>query len=285
MPTTNAEHPLFEIVTTTAGVISIRNKVVNEIMHNPVGPWIEANRLYIDQSDLRDRIQDTSIEEFVIFDVGLGAAANSLAALHAIHEIPRERRTSIRMVSFERDLDLLRFALDHSSQFDHFHGYEETLETLLKDGIFKEDGLVWELRHGDFIELIDAEPNKANLVFFDPYSPKMNEDMWTTACFKKVRAQCCEANAGGATLYTYSRATRIRVSLIEAGFFVGQGTSTGLKDETTEAATDLKLLKSPLAQLFLERWQRSHLRYPFDCGPADEARVDQLVRDYLTKSV
>src|SRR5688572_17471064 len=98
-------HPLFEIVTTTAGAISIRNKQVNEIMHNPVGPWVEANALYIDQSHLRERLIEAP-EEFVIFDVGLGAAANSLAALACIKSLGPKSRP-VRIVSFERELELL----------------------------------------------------------------------------------------------------------------------------------------------------------------------------------
>lgn len=39
----------FEIVTTTMGATSIRDNRVNEIMHNPVGPWAEANALCVDQ--------------------------------------------------------------------------------------------------------------------------------------------------------------------------------------------------------------------------------------------
>ncbi len=74
-------HPLFEIVTTTLGVTSIRHKIVDEIMHNPVGPWAEANALYIEQSKLGQRLAAPG-EELILFDVGLGAAANALAALH-----------------------------------------------------------------------------------------------------------------------------------------------------------------------------------------------------------
>ena len=116
------KHPLFEIVTTTAGAVSIRNKALNEIMHNPVGPWAEANSLYIDQSKLEDRLRETSEEELVLFDVGLGAAANALAALHCAARIPGRSRV-LKLISFERDLELLRFALQNSSKFAHFSGF------------------------------------------------------------------------------------------------------------------------------------------------------------------
>ena len=56
----------FEIVTTTAGAVSIRNIVVNEIMHNPVGPWREANDLYIKQSLFEERLLAPTEDDFVL---------------------------------------------------------------------------------------------------------------------------------------------------------------------------------------------------------------------------
>jgi tRNA U34 5-methylaminomethyl-2-thiouridine-forming methyltransferase MnmC len=272
------EHAIFEIVTTTAGAISIRNKVVNEIMHNPVGPWVEANALYIEQPGLKNRLAEPSDEEFVIFDVGLGAAANALAALRCAVSVGPAR--PLRMISFERDLDLLQFALDHASQFAHFHGYENALKQLLSEGSWSKGSIHWELRQGDFLELISDEIQKPHLIFFDPYSPKVNQEMWTASLFRKLHEKCRTAEEGGTSLYTYSLATRIRVALIQAGFFVGYGKSTGLKAETTQAATDFSLLKSPLDKAWFERWSKSHVRYPFDCKPGEETGVDQLMANY-----
>lgn len=275
-----SDHPLFEIVTTTAGVVSIRNKAVNEIMHNPVGPWVEANALYIDQSHLRERLMESTSEELIIYDVGLGAAANALAALICARGLGRGSRP-MRIISFERDLELLRFALAHASHFAHFHGNEEILEEILDKRHWQQGGLAWELRRGNFLEVIDQETFRPHLVFFDPYSPKMNEEMWTTSCFTKIRKKSREPSDGGTSLFTYSRATRIRVALIKAGFFVGYGTATGLKDETTQAATGVQLLKSPLGKIWFERWEKSHLRYPSDCLEGQRDEFDQCVRDYM----
>lgn len=274
-------HPLFEIVTTTAGAVSIRNKIVNEIMHNPVGPWVEANALYIHQSRLAERLAEGE-GEFVIFDVGLGAAANAIAALSCARSVPHHR--PLRMVSFEREMELLRFALDNAEAFAHFGPFQQALSTLLETGRWSEPGIVWELREGDFLDLIDAEPHRAHLIFFDPYSPKVNQDMWTSACFAKLRAKSRDLSEGGADLYTYSQATGIRVALIKAGFDVGYGLPTGLKHQTTQAATSRSLLRAPLDQPWLERYRRSHLRYPYDCRAEDQASVDALVEAYMTRA-
>ena len=255
------QHPLFEIVTTTAGVLSIRNKQVNEIMHNPVGPWKEANQLYIDQSNLRWHLTHDLTTELVIFDVGLGAAANALAILHCAMCAQR----AVRIVSFEIDLDLLRFALDHSSQFEHFKGFEGPLGAILSKGYWESENIKWELHHGDFLQCINHVKHHAHIVYYDPYSPKMNQEMWTTECFKKLHNKC-DAQA---MFYNYSQATPIRAALLEAGFFVGYGIATGLKNSTTQAAYSLDDLEKPLDERWFRRWQRSDTPLPFRCEDAE----------------
>lgn len=266
----------FEIVTTKTGAVSIRNNLVNEIMHNPVGPWKEANALYVEQSGLRERLSQDSQDELVLFDVGLGAAANALAALICARSLPARSRP-FRIVSFERDLELLQFAVANASVFEHFHGFETALAQILTSGAWAENGISWILRRGDFLDLIDSETYRPHVIFFDPYSPKVNQDMWTTRCFEKIRHRSREKEAGGTSLFTYSQATRIRVALLKAGFHVGYGIATGLKNETTVATTDLEQLSHPLGTPWFERWRASHDRYPYDCGPEDEKTLDIFI--------
>lgn len=271
-----SQHPVFEVVTTTAGAISIRNKVLNEIMHNPVGPWAEANALYIDQTRLKSRLCDAgkSSDEFVIFDVGLGAAANALAVLHCAKSCGAK---NLRLVSFERDLELLSFALSNANLFDHFIGYESILQKLLNDGEWRGHGIHWILRKGDFKSLIEDEIYKPHIILYDPYSPQVNQDMWTASCFRKVFQKCRTRTEGGSVLFTYSQSTPIRVAMFDAGFYVGHGQSTGLKNQTTQAATSIDLLDSPLELRWLNRWKNSRSPYPFDCHPTDQQRISNFI--------
>lgn len=250
-------HPVFEIVKTTAGAISIKNKIIGEIMHNPVGPWQEANELYIEQSGLKEQLNADIETELVVYDVGLGAAANALAALHC----SETSRRPMRLISFEKDMTLLKFALANSDQFAHFKGYEEAISTLINESYWERNNAKWTLFDCDFLDGIDRVEHKADLVFYDPYSMTMNSEMWTTACFQKLRAQCNDC----ATFYNYSQATPVRAALLEAGFFVGYGVPTGYKEATTQAACRLENLKRPLDQRWLDRWKRSHTQLPPEC--------------------
>ncbi len=261
MKSSNPDQKLFEIVKTTLGVTSIRNTLVNEIMHAPLGPWQEANELYIEQSDLNTKLSQNTEEEFVIFDVGLGAAANALAALHCA----RRSQRPVRLVSFEIDLSLLEFAFFHIEEFEHFKGFEAAIDSILTHKRWRQNQITWELFEGDFLKCIDKVKHQCHLIFYDPYSPKQNQEMWTTDCFKKLKEKCHK----DATFYNYSQATPIRAALLEAGFYVGYGKSIGEKETTTQAACQLDDLERPLGERWLQRWSRSDNPLPPLCKNAD----------------
>jgi tRNA U34 5-methylaminomethyl-2-thiouridine-forming methyltransferase MnmC len=251
----------YEIVKTSFGAVSILDKNVNEIMHNPVGPWVEANELYINQSQLRDRLLNCASDSYVVFDVGLGAAANSLAVLHAYDGLRKEGRKlpRLKIVSFEQNLELLKFALQNSKEFSHFSGYEIAIEKLISTGKCHTDSLEWILCYGNFLNTIEQASAEADVVYYDPYSPKVNSEMWTVECFEKLKLRM----KPNAILYTYSQSTPVRVALILAGYFVGIGTSTGFKLETTQASRTFSVLKSPLGKRWLSRWQNSRSQLPY----------------------
>lgn len=262
----------FEIVRTSAGAISIRNTVVNEIMHNPIGPWLEANALYVDQSRLRDHLQNGSGRPLVLYDVGLGAASNAVASISAALGLPANARP-LHIVSFENNLALLEFTLLHAYEFDHLTGMEEALAQLLTNHHWESPcGRVsWVLRVGSFLDTLASETTKPDLIFYDPYSPKVNGEMWTLSCFEMLRKHCDGPDP--VTLFTYSVSTPIRAAMLLAGFYVGYGLPTGLKEETTQASTCLKTLDNPLCKPWFGRWQRSHKKLPYD---AEHHNQDEL---------
>lgn len=97
-------------------------------------------------------------------------------------------------------------------------------------------------------------------ILFDAFSPAKNPAMWTLPLFTNL-FQLLDPQRPCA-LTTYSRSTILRVTLLLAGFFVGAGRATGLKEETTIAANDLSLIAEPLDRRWLERARRSHSAEP-----------------------
>ncbi|MCB0420853.1 MAG: hypothetical protein KDD61_07645, partial [Bdellovibrionales bacterium] len=199
-----AAPPLFEIVKTTLGATSIRNNVVNEIMHNPVGPWKEANILYVDQTQFRRRLWEPFSSQqrfFTVFDVGLGAGANAAAILTAFQEEKAKGcKASLCLVSFEIDLRLMKFTLKHLDHFPELIPFGEAFSTLLEKHHWQGPDIEWYLRKGSFTDKIALESHLANLVLYDAYSPKKNPEMWSYKTFRDLYQKCRKENEGACSL-------------------------------------------------------------------------------------
>ena len=90
-----------EVVTTPSGALAMRCRETGETMHPGVGPIVEAEALYVQQSRLAARLAAQS-PPLVLFDIGLGAGSNALAA-RAIAEAAAPGSAPLHIVSFERE--------------------------------------------------------------------------------------------------------------------------------------------------------------------------------------
>jgi tRNA U34 5-methylaminomethyl-2-thiouridine-forming methyltransferase MnmC len=229
----------------------------------------------VEQGRLLDRLQGHQ-GEFVIWDVGLGAAANILTVLHDLRNIP----VSVRVHSFDHTLDPLRFAYDNRDALGYFHGYESIVEELLEnhrarpeivEGAGFVDGsaaIDWQVHVGDFPSWLGGSAAdalaKPHLILFDPWSPAKNPAMWTAPLFGRLHALLDPARP--CILPTYSRSTLLRVALLLAGFWVGVGQAAGRKEETTIASNRPDWIERPLDQRWLERAGRSSSAEPLKEG-------------------
>ncbi len=253
---------LFELVTLPTGVRSVRSVANGQTFHPGVGPTAEAEAIHVAGPRLIARMRKVLGEggEFVIWDVGLGAGANALVALGAWRAAePRLPAGCVRLVSFDRSTAALRFACDHAAALGYPAGAETLLGDLLAAGSVRVPGepeCTWSLVRGDFPELLadgfaGNGPPAPHAIFYDPYSPAVNPQMWTLGVLECL---CRRLDAARLCLVsTYSRSTAVRVTLLLAGFFVGIGAATGEKDETTVAANAMDLLDRPLDRRWLER--------------------------------
>ena len=253
----------YKLVQLANGAHSVHSLVHGETFHPAIGPVAEAEALYVNQLSLGQRLKDFG-GELVIWDVGLGAAANALTVLRAVRELP----CTIRLVSFDQTSAPLEFALQHAEALGYFGGYENHIHELLRaNQVAFRDGqqsVNWELRLGDFPALL-AQPAtqklpKPHAILFDPHSPARNPEMWTLPLFTRL-FQLLDPQRLCA-LPTYSRSTIPRVTLLLAGFFVGVGHATGQKEETTIAANSPQLIAEPLDRKWLARARASHSAEP-----------------------
>lgn len=279
----------YEVFTSPHGFSSIRQKSSGEIMHSVNPPLEEAHRIYIEQPRLVERIWKSDsglVREWVIWDVGLGAATNAMAAIRAIEQAASqvqgaaEKMNRIRVISFENDLDSLRLALHHIPRFPQLQHGAPT--TVLKEGKWSSKSLPleWELIEGDFLQKLD-QVSPPDLIFYDPFSYKTDSSLWTLGAFRQVFEKCSGRRVD---LYTYSASTSVRSALLAAGFFVGRGVGTGPKEETTVAwtagDTGNQFLRSEslLGQEWLARWERSGSKFPLGLHELEKVSLKNAIR-------
>ena len=296
----------YQLVQLASGAKTLFSASYGEKMHPGLGPAAEADLLYVRQLQICERMQ-SGAGEFVVWDIGLGGAANATALLRATREISGR----LHIVSFDNTAEPLEFALKNAAALNYSVGYEAQLAELLdaRRAQFQNGNcsVVWEFHLGDFPAWLvsgtvgrassraacelsspareDARPtNNApapNAIFFDAFSPAKNPAMWTLPVFANLFRTLDPQRP--CALTTYSRSTMIRATLLLAGFFVGVGHATGLKEETTVAANTPALLAEPLNARWLERVLRSDsaepLREPvYARAPLAPATVEKLHR-------
>ena len=277
----------YEVHTSPLGFSSVRQISSGEVMHSVNRPGDEAEKLYVDQSCLSARLSDMApaTKELVIWDVGLGAATNAMAAVRCFERVCENGRNAVgpmRIVSFESDLDSLRLAARDPVRFPHLR--HKAPHQFLKDGSWEHStGLLrWELVEGDFLDTL-GQAAVPDLIFYDPFSFKTDSALWTPKAFAKVFGSC---GSHPTELYTYSCATSVRVALLASGYFVAEGVSSGPKTSTTiafqnaAAAAAHQLAPRLLGPEWLVRWGRSYSKIP-DGLPAEQIPAfEKLIQEH-----
>ncbi len=253
-----------EVVTTHGGALAIRDLATGEVMHPGVGALVEAEALYVRQSRLAERLlaagtADGAAARVVLFDIGLGAGSNALAARMVAERAPAGAAT-LELVSFERDLGALELALTRGAGFGLDGEPGLAARALLAADRHETPRTRWLLRRGELLAALADEPTRADVVFWDPYSPRANPELWTIAAFAALR----RVAGPRCTLFTYSASTATRVALLLAGWAVGTGDAIGAKAQTTAAAVGADDLARPLDRRWLSRVSLAGAPLPSD---------------------
>jgi queuine tRNA-ribosyltransferase len=245
----------FRILTHPNGTATLVEVENGQAMHSRIGPALESRLVYAEQARLEERLI-SSDRPRVLYDVGMGTGANVIATLDRVRAAPGAHGR-LQIYSFETKPEGLKVALGNLGAFPILMPWERELTGLHEDGEARfRIGAVevgWRLLVGDFYSRM-KEADPPDTVFFDFYSPTVVPELWSLAGFADLRAKIGDHPA---RLYTYSAATPVRLHLLAAGFFVGLGAATGIKTETTIAATRFELLDRPLPESWLEKLRTS----------------------------
>lgn len=266
----------YEVHDSGRGFSSIRQRSSGEVMHSVNPPQEEARNLYVLPAQIDRRLQE--LAEVVIWDVGLGAAHNSMAVIHEY--LDRDFNGTIRIVSFENDTDPLKLALRNAHFFPHLH-HAAPVELMKHNKWSSANGkLQWDLVQGDFAQTF-TEARKPHVIFYDPFSLHTNVELWSEEAFARLFDYC---RGQEVQLLNYSASTAVRATLLAVGFTVGYGPATGPKSTTTVAFNEFSLAQKLGAQLlgeeWLTRWERSDAKGARTLSRSDELEFAARIRGH-----
>jgi queuine tRNA-ribosyltransferase len=249
---------LYELVETVEGVPTFRHLQTGENLHGQAGPWQEAWNLYVGPSALASRAG-----EVVIYDIGMGCAAQVLASLNAFEGNSAMSRCEV--ISFDLESRGIAALLGSIDRFPYARPYAGILGNLLATGEarLERDGrlFLWRFVPGDFRATVgrvrSGELPAADLIYYDFFSPSRHPHLWTYGLFSTLYEQSGDA----AMLFTYSSATAVRAALAAAGFFLGYGVASGKKAKTTIAAKRIADLNDPLPEKWAKTFFASHIPF------------------------
>lgn len=210
-------------IITDDGSITFRNEEVDECYHTKSGAVEESFEKHAKPAKIDELARKQN--EIVIFDVCFGLGYNSCAAIDLIKKI--NPNCKIIIYGFENDQKILDKILEVEPKFENF----SIIQKIVKSHYFEEDNITIKILLGDAREKINSVNESADVVFFDPFSPKKAPMMWEKDFFKSI---ITKMKIGG-ILTTYSCARVVRDNLNSAGFEVKDGPIIGRRSPSTIA--------------------------------------------------
>lgn len=216
----------YALVKTNDGSYTLYLRDYDEHMHSMSGAYEEALLKHVIPSG----ISGGRTSPLHVLDVGFGLGYNILALL-----AERERcghSGPVSVTSLEQDRFFLP-ALQSIRFYDSRDRLYSLIQTAYRDGFCDSGGISISILFGDAREFIRSFSDETfDAVFFDPFSPAHNPELWSVDLFRHLYRSMKAASI----LTTYSSAPQVRAALREAAFIIGRGPSVGGKREGTLAS-------------------------------------------------
>ena len=200
-----------EIITTSDGSHTLRNKSLNETYHSTHGAVQESMHVFIRHGLQYFREQKLS-DQIAILEVGFGTGLNALLSLrYASENNIRIRYTALEAFPLPEDVWSELNYPDPGKDEDHFRAlhtavWEEEVSvtpefTLLKRNVTLQDAVIVE---------------KYDVVYFDAFAPSVQPELWSRDMLEKV----VSVLHPGGVFVTYSAKGQLKRDLRSLGLQV-----------------------------------------------------------------
>ena len=243
-------------IKTADGTETFLNPEYNEAYHSTkAGAYTESLHKFVLPCQI-DRLSREN-DSIYILDVGFGLGYNIAVAVETA--VKNNPDIFLKILSVEKD----KKVFDKIKQLnlpENLKGiYTEILSGKFEENRYTAKGKNFHLTvfFGDARKLLKKITGRFDAVFYDPFSPKVNTEMWTVNMFKTVKNLMKEE----AVLATYSASLAVRKGLIEAGFKIGLVEPVGRKSHSTVATIKGEI--PPLTEKEKNRLKNSPYAVPY----------------------
>ncbi|NPA58573.1 MAG: hypothetical protein GXN94_04700 [Aquificae bacterium] len=251
---------MYEKIKTADGTETFFNEEFNEAYHSTkAGAYTESLHKFVLPSRI-DRLAREK-ESVNLLDVGFGLGYNVAVAVKVAVE--NNPSAFLNVVSVEKDRSVFERIKKLSLPEKLKPIYEQILSGGFEGNVYTARGENFRLQvvFGEGRQVLKNLKGRFDAVFYDPFSPKVNAEMWTVELFKVVKNLMEER----AVLSTYSASLGVRKGLVEAGFKIGLVEPVGRKSHSTVAT--LKGEIPPLPEKERERLANSPYAVPYRDSP------------------
>lgn len=205
-----------KLVTTRDGSQTAYNQQADEHYHSVTGAIEEAFEKYVKPLKITNGM--------CILDYCFGLGYNSIAAT--------AQHSNLQITALEKDIKIVQ-AMKKVIPPEPISPKYEIFSDLADKNIIKDnENNVIKLILGDVFETLPTLPDDFfDVVFFDPFSPSKQPEMWNLQIFNLVYKKL----KPGGKLATYSCAKMVRNNMRYAGFRVQDGPRVGRKSPATIA--------------------------------------------------
>ncbi|MCX7760721.1 MAG: MnmC family methyltransferase [Hydrogenothermaceae bacterium] len=215
------------VVITRDKTKTIYNFNYKEAYHSTkAGAYTESFEKFVKPSNMKTILEKG--QPITILDVGFGLGYNVATAINFAKTI--SKKPMLEIISIEKDINFLENIrkIDYPENLSQEYQFILSLKPVtvnisaeeIKGFQTREENITLTVLIDEgrkIINLLKREGKKFDTIFYDPFSPKVNTEMWTLDIFRVLG----EIIKDDGILLTYSNAIPVKVGLLEAGFKIG----------------------------------------------------------------
>lgn len=212
----------WQIRITDDGSPTLVDRISGDSMHSGCGAWGETQHVYLRNSGIEARLQNGMSSR--VLEIGLGSGMGCLMTAEFaetagvdVHYMALERM--LPPSSLVRQLDFASLGISAAIIDDYCRLLDDSQLAVANNPLHRSklaSRCDLAIHVGDALQWNSGDERAFNAIYFDPYSPESNAELWDAPFLRKMHGVL----ASGGRLVSYCVNRRVRDRLTSVGFEV-----------------------------------------------------------------